>query len=191
MRKILVIGSGGAGKSTLATQLGRVLGLPVIDLDDLYWQPGRKAPSQEAWKQRIAELAQQECWIMDGDYSSTLEERVQACDTVIVLAVPRLLCLYRVLKRAIHKRVRRFRGQARPDLRPEEPKQGPDWPFLFGIWKYPKTRLPRLLELLRAYQSQKHVVILRSPSEVRRFLATMTHPMVARHGTEKAGPPEV
>lgn len=171
MQKILVIGSAGSGKSTLATTLGERLGLPVIHMDALYWQPGWQETPKELWRQQIAELVHRECWIMDGHYGGTLETRVQACDTVILLALPRLLCLYRVYRRAV-----RYMGRTRADLHPGCPEQWPDWPFLRWIWTFPKQRLPKLLELLRTCEGEKQVVILRSPAEVHRFLATIKPP---------------
>src|SRR5688572_4725457 len=96
MRRVLIIGSAGAGKSTLAQQLGAIVGLPVIHLDAHYWNAGWKETPQEEWKQRVAELLRRDAWIMDGNYGSTLRERVEAADTVILLDLSRVRCLYRV-----------------------------------------------------------------------------------------------
>src|SRR5690349_3028678 len=85
MKKILVIGSGGAGKSTFAKQLSAILHLEVLHLDALYWQAGWVETPKPEWKQRVTELLAGDAWIMDGNYSGTLDIRMQACDTVIFL----------------------------------------------------------------------------------------------------------
>jgi len=68
MQRIAVVGSGGAGKSTFATELGRRLGLPVIHLDEHYWQPGWVATPAEQWQDRQRGLVAYDCWIVDGNY---------------------------------------------------------------------------------------------------------------------------
>ena len=168
MLKVLVIGSAGAGKSTLAVQLGAALGLPVVHLDALFWQPGWRETPADAWAQRVAGLLTRDRWVMDGNYGGTLAARVQAADTVVLLAPPRLLCLYRVVRRGVLGR-----GRSRPDLNPGCPEQLPDWSFLRWIWSYPDEKLPAILALLRDAGPQKRVVILRSSAEVRRFLSTV------------------
>ncbi|MBW4425057.1 MAG: hypothetical protein KME50_11545 [Nostoc desertorum CM1-VF14] len=71
MKKILIIGSGGAGKSTLARELGTILGLEVIHLDTWYWNPGWVETPKAKWQSIIQSLTLRECWIMDGNYSNT------------------------------------------------------------------------------------------------------------------------
>jgi adenylate kinase family enzyme len=104
---------------------------------------------------------------MDGNYGSTMAQRIAAADTIILLNFPRTLCLFRVVKRSIH-----YRGQTRPDLHEGCPEKLADWAFLRWIWAYPRRSLPTVLELLRAHENSKTIIVLRSPSEVERFLAT-------------------
>src|ERR1051325_3370360 len=111
MQKILVIGSGGAGKSTFARRLGERLKLDVIHLDRLYWKPGWIETPKDEWRRLIQELLNREAWIMDGNYSGTLEMRMAACDTVIFLDIARSVCLWRVMKRSIS-----YRKECRPDM---------------------------------------------------------------------------
>ncbi len=85
MKKILIIGSGGSGKSTLAVRLGELLQLPVIHLDEHFWQPGWVEPPREEWKTKVDEFCSRDAWIMDGNYGGTLEERITASDTVLFL----------------------------------------------------------------------------------------------------------
>jgi adenylate kinase family enzyme len=168
MRRVLIIGSAGAGKSTLATRLAAKLQLPVIHLDAVYWQPGWKETPKDEWQARVAELIQRDAWIMDGNYGGTMEMRVQAADTVILLDTPRTQCLFRVFKRAL-----RYRGKTRPDMNPGCPEMLPDWEFIRWIWTYPKLRRPEILDLLSRHDGEKRILILRSSGDVERFLMTV------------------
>ena len=66
MRRIAIVGSTGAGKSTLARQLGEVTGLAVVHLDALYWRPGWVPTPDEEWDAVVKEVASKESWIIDG-----------------------------------------------------------------------------------------------------------------------------
>ena len=180
MRRILIIGSGGAGKSTLAIELGHMLDLPVIHLDAINWQPGWKAMPKEEWEQVVEELVDRDSWVMDGNYAGTMEMRLQAADTVIYLAFSKLVCLYRMLKR-----VYRHYGQTRPDLGDGCPEQLPDWQFIRWIWRFPKTKAPRIMEMIRTYEDDKATVILRSPREVRDFLTKIDRQIVEQERTDR------
>src|SRR5258706_15791000 len=101
MKKILVIGPGGAGKLTFATQLGELLGLEVIHLDARYWKAGWVEPAKKEWSAVIETLVEHKAWVMDGNYSGTLQTRLRACDALVFLDLPRLTCIWRGLRRAI------------------------------------------------------------------------------------------
>ena len=99
MKKVLVIGSSGAGKSTFSRRLSDLTGIEIIHLDKLHWKPNWTEPSKEEWKTTLEKAMCGETWIMDGNYSNTLDIRIPACDTVIFLETPPAVCVYRVLKR--------------------------------------------------------------------------------------------
>ena len=101
MRRVLIIGSPGAGKSTFSRALASTTKLPLIHLDAEFWQAGWRETPREQWVQRVAELVRADSWIMDGNYGGTLPARISAADTVVLLALPRLQCLYRVLQRTL------------------------------------------------------------------------------------------
>lgn len=165
MKKVLVIGSGGAGKSTLAARLGKLLKIEVFHLDVLYWNPGWVETPKPAWRKTVEELVRRETWILDGNYSGTLDLRLEACDTVVFLDVARTLCLWRVLKRATM-----YRRGGRPDMA-EGCREKLDLQFMLWIWSYPKRTRPKVLELLNRCSQSKTVIRLRTQAEMERFLA--------------------
>lgn len=164
MQRVLVIGSGGSGKSTLAKRLGPRLGLPVVHLDALYWSAGWIEPDKAHWAETIRTVINKKAWVLDGNYSGTLAERLEACDTVVFLDVSRFVCVWRVLKR-----MARYRGETRPDMPagcPERLSIG----FLVWIWNYPNRSRRKVLALLERYRATKNVVHLRTRNEVERFV---------------------
>jgi adenylate kinase family enzyme len=167
MKKILVIGSGGAGKSTFARRLSEILKIEVIHLDALYWQAGWVETPKPEWKQKVAALLAQDAWIMDGNYSGTLDLRLQACDTVIFLDIAPLICLWR-----IGKRLMQYRHQSRPDMA-EGCHEKLNVKFIEWVWNYRKRTRPKVVRLLQENAHSKQVIWLRSPAEVEIFLANL------------------
>ena len=165
MKRIAVIGSGGAGKSTLARQLGAILRIEVIHLDSRFWRPGWVPTPRPEWTQIQADLVKEESWIIDGNYGSTIDVRLAAADTIIFLDFPRGLCLWRVVRRWLQ-----HIGRTRPDMAPGCPEKI-DREFINWIWSFPAAERPLLLQKIKQYSGGKQVIILRSPVEVRRFLA--------------------
>src|SRR5205823_622389 len=90
--RILVIGSPGAGKTTLATKLAVHLELPLISLDEIYWSSGWTATPDELWRRKVDTLAAQERWILDGMFAETLERRLNRADAVVLVDVPPWRC---------------------------------------------------------------------------------------------------
>jgi adenylate kinase family enzyme len=174
MKKVLVVGSGGAGKSTFAGRLGERLGIAVIHLDSLYWRPGWVEPPKDEWLSKVEELLRLEAWVMDGNYSDTLELRFAACDTLILLDLPRAVCLWRVLKRLLMHwhRIRPDTAEGCPEKFSAE--------FLRWVWNYPKRSKPKVLRILEENAGGKRIICLRSRAEVKRFLASVGKPPEAR-----------
>jgi adenylate kinase family enzyme len=168
VRRVLVIGSGGAGKSTVATRLGQLLDIEVKHLDRFYWQPGWTEPSKEDWLNTVTELISGDSWIIDGNYGGTLELRLKHCDTIVFLDMSRLLCLWRIVKRRLL-----YRKQVRPDMA-EGCREKLDFEFISWIWNYSRRTRPKIVRLLEEHSSSKQVVWLRSDAEVERFLASQS-----------------
>ncbi|QKE72377.1 DNA topology modulation protein [Arthrobacter citreus] len=164
MRKIVIIGSGGAGKSTFARQLGKKLSINVFHLDSLLWKPNWEVVPKMDQIKIQNELIKKEEWIIDGNYGGTMDLRISAADTIIFLDMPRLVCIYRALKRFIQ-----YKNKTRPDMR-EGCEEKFDLQFLKWIWFYPKTKKPLILNRLQKVSGGKDVVILKSSREVKRFI---------------------
>jgi adenylate kinase family enzyme len=167
MKKILIIGSSGAGKSVLSRRLHEVMRLPVIHLDKHYWRPGWTDPPKEEWQKRIAELLQQDEWIMDGNFGGTLEQRLKACDTVVFLDLPRHVCTWRVLKRVLNSY-----GRTRSDLADGCPEHL-DVPFLIWVWNFPKRSRPKVLERIEKVSDQVRIYRLKNNREVEAFVTAI------------------
>lgn len=165
MKRVLVIGPGGAGKSTLARALAQRTGLPLIHLDALYWCSGWTPTPNEEWDEQIAQLVARETWVLDGNYGRTLTVRLAACDTVVFLDLPRLVCIWRVFRRRLQ-----FRGRGRADLTPDCPERL-TWEFIRWIWTYRSRRRPEVLRHLAAVSHVKSVIVLRRARAVREYLA--------------------
>jgi adenylate kinase family enzyme len=168
MKRILIIGSGGAGKSTLARCLGDATGLEVIHLDKLHWKPNWTSPPKDEWRETVAEALKKDQWIMDGNFGGTMEMRLAACDTVIYLDFPRTICVYRALKRALT-----YYNKTRPDMG-EGCNERLDFEFLHWVWNFPKTTKPVIEERLKRLADGKKIIRLRSPREVEDFLSKIS-----------------
>lgn len=164
MRRIMLIGSGGSGKSTLARKLGDRLALPVHHLDMLMWRPGWELLPRSEQTAVQSRLIDEKQWIIDGNYSGSMDMRIAAADTVILLDINRVICVYRALKRTWT-----YRNTSRPDMNPGCEERF-DLHFLKWIWDYKKRNLPAVLEMLGQLPADKRVIILRSAKEVDSFL---------------------
>ena len=164
MKRIAIIGCGGGGKSTLARQLGEILGIEVFHLDRLHWKPGWVETPKDEWRGIVEDLVKGESWIIDGNYGGTIDIRLDAADTIICLDLPRWINMWRIVKRRFQ-----YLGRQRPDIGPGCPEKiEPE--FFRWVWTFPRERRPTLLRKMEQYAEQKQVVVLHSPREVRRFV---------------------
>ena len=164
MKRVLIIGCGGAGKSTLARQLGGKTGLPVVHLDQIYWSPGNwEHLEREEFDRLLNVELEKPSWILDGNFNRTLELRLEKCDTVIYLDFNRVQCILGWLKRVITNW-----GTARPDMAPGC-NEWFDPEFAKWIWNFNKQNREKYLTILGA-QKGKEIHILRNRRQVREFL---------------------
>ena len=167
MERIIIIGCGGAGKSTLARQLGEKLGIPVVHLDSIFWLPGWVEMDREEFDRRIREEMAKEKWIMDGNYNRTLPERLKCCDTIIYLDFPRIVCMYGIFKRLLTNI-----GKTRPDMG-AGCKEKIDWEFVCWVWNYNKNKREHNYRLLNEAEGVE-TIVLKNRWAVRRFLKQLT-----------------
>lgn len=161
MKKIMVIGCPGSGKSTFSRKLHAITGLPLYHLDMMYWNTDRTTVEKSVFRARLTEAIRKDEWIIDGNYNSTLELRMQVCDTVIFLDYPVEVCLSGVKERA---------GKPRSDMPWIETEE--DAEFIGFINSYNSDSRPNVMELLEKY-CHKKIYIFRSRDEANGFLAGM------------------
>ncbi|MBE9043018.1 DNA topology modulation protein [Pleurocapsales cyanobacterium LEGE 10410] len=160
MQRVAVIGTCGAGKSTLARSLGQNLDLPVIHLDAYYWQPGWQETDPDTWQEIHRELIKGDRWIIDGNYGNTMDIRLAAADTIIWLDFNRYLCLWRVFQRYLQ-----HPGKVRPDMAAGCPERL-NWEFMHYVWNFPKLHRPKIVDKLTEYQEDKQIIVLQNPRQV-------------------------
>ncbi len=161
----MIIGCGGSGKSTLAKKLHKITGLELIHLDQVFWTPGWIELPREEWiEQNKKILAEKDSWIIDGNYGSTMDMRLEKADAIVFMDTPTYLRLFRVIKRMI-----KYFGKTRPDMQKDCPERI-KLQFLHYILFYNKTRRPAILKKLRSLENEKNTFILRSGKEVQSFL---------------------
>ncbi len=163
MQKIIIIGSGGAGKSTLARRLGEITKIEVVHLDKLYWKPNWTETPKEEWQKLVEEILERESWILDGNFGGTMELRIAASDTVIFLDLPRIVCIFHALKRWA-----KYWNTNRPDMS-EGCNEKIDLEFLLWVWNFPKTTKPKIEERLKLFENEKTIIRLKSSREVEDF----------------------
>lgn len=159
MKKIIVIGCPGSGKSTFSRALHQKTGLPLHHLDMMFWNADKTTVEKHVFLERLSAVLREDTWIIDGNYASTMEVRMATCDTVIFLDYPLDICLAGIRERV---------GKPRADMPWVE--DGEDAEFLAFVRDFNREQRPRILELLAAH-GDKTVVILSDRTEADAFLA--------------------
>ena len=160
MKKIIVIGCPGSGKSTFSKALHKITGIPLFHLDMMYWNADRTIVEKPVFLERLANAMQTNAWIIDGNYASTMEARLQACDTVIFLDYPLDVCLSGIKER---------RRKTRTDMPWTENENEEDAAFIDFIKNYNLQSRPTVLNLLSRYEA-KEIHVLQSREEAFAFL---------------------
>lgn len=163
MQKIIVIGCPGSGKSTFAKTLSSKTGIPLFHLDMLYWNRDKTTVEKDVFIQRLVSVLETEAWIIDGNYASTMEMRLAACDTVFFLDYPTEVCLEGIAAR---------RGTPRSDMPWTEDPDFEDTEFIRFVENYATQSRPAVLELLKKSHT-KEIRIFKSRSEAEEFLCSI------------------
>ncbi|MBR5514910.1 MAG: adenylate kinase [Clostridia bacterium] len=158
MKKVIVIGCPGAGKSTFSRLLGEKTGLPLYHLDLIWHKADRTTVSRAEFDSELKKLIMKNEWIIDGNYGRTLEMRLKACDTVFLFDLPTELCLEGALSRI---------GKKREDMPWVE--ETFDGEFKEWILNFNKDQMPLVYSLLEKYKD-KNIIIFKSHKEVDEYV---------------------
>jgi len=159
MKKIIVIGCPGSGKSTFSRMLHEKTGIPLHHLDMMFWNADRTTVEKSVFFERLQNAMAQDEWIIDGNYGSTIEMRLAACDTAFFLDYPPEVCL---------EGVRARRGKPRSDM-PWYETDEEDEEFIGFIRSYNTDSRPQVMELLEKY-AYKDIHIFKNREEKDVFL---------------------
>ncbi len=176
-KRVAIVGPCGSGKSTLAEQLGRLLRLEVIHLDQVLFL-GVPMPKEEK-AAKVADLVRGRRWIIEGDHPATQPLRFAAADMIVFLDVPAHVCLWRAVGRRIRRRRKRATGSGDRRLRM-------GWRALKCIALYPLRTRRKVIAQIEAYSDEREAVALRGSEEVDAFL----HRVRAALAAETPAPPD-
>lgn len=166
IKKIAIVGCAGSGKTTLASKLSKTLNLPLYHLDKYYWLPNWKRRNHDEFKKIHRDIYLRDEWIIDGNQTRTIKERLQHADMVIFLDRSRWLCLWRAFTRWLFNR-----HTSRSDLI-KGCKDRITWGFYRYIWVFPRDYRPKVTNTLQEL-SGPNIVVLRSDSEISNFFNTI------------------
>ena len=158
MKRVIVIGCPGAGKTTFSEKLQKKTNLPLYYLDAIWHKPDKTHIPRSEFDERLHEILKEEKWIIDGNYQRTLETRLQYCDTVFLLDLPTAVCLEGAINRL---------GKERYDLPWIEKELSPE--FREQIVAFSSVQLPQIYELLEKY-NDKNIIIFKSRKEMDDYL---------------------
>ena len=144
MKKVIVIGCPGSGKSTFSKALHKITDIPLFHLDMIFWNADKTTVEKTVFLDRLLKIVQNDEWIIDGNYASTMELRMQACDTIIFLDYPLDVCLNGIKER---------KGKPRSDLPWIEPDED-DAEFIEFIKNYNSQSRPQVIDLLKKYPNK-------------------------------------
>ena len=159
MKKIIVIGCPGSGKSVFSRTLSKQTGIPLFHLDRIYWRADKTTVEKRLFHDLLLEIMAGEEWIIDGNYASTMELRLSACDTVYFLDYPTDVCLAGVRER---------RGKPRADMPWIEMEE--DVEFTRIIESFNESSRPQIYELLQKF-NDKRIVIFSNREQANAYLA--------------------
>jgi adenylate kinase family enzyme len=162
MKRIMIIGNAGSGKSTFARDLAEKLKLPLFYLDKILWLPGWKKPEEDVVKEKVENIIAEDEWIIDGNFRSTIAQLAGRADTIIYLNLSTILCLYRIVKR-------RYSGNERTDIA-EGCTEKLHVDFLKPVLFYKFRTDPEIRKVVASLPPAKRVVELKSQKAVNEFL---------------------
>jgi adenylate kinase family enzyme len=165
VEKVVVVGCCGSGKSYVAREIGRLTGAPVTHLDAIYYDDEWNAAPMDGFADAQHELVARPRWVIDGNYNSTLEIRLRACDTVVFLDLPTRSCLWGMLSRQLRH------GAGQNSTNGVYNRINTD--VVKYVRGYRRSMRPRVLAKFDEYAGHARVVSLRSRAHARQWLAEL------------------
>lgn len=159
MKKIIVIGCPGSGKSYFSKKLKDILNYPIYHLDLIWNKPDKTTISREEFDSILNKIFLEDTWIMDGNYQRTLEMRINACDTIILLDFDLEVSLEGATSRV---------GQQRDDMPWKEESLSEE--FKNKILSFREEKLPEIYKLLDKYKDEKEILIFKNREESNNYL---------------------
>ena len=160
MKKVIVIGCSGSGKSVFSRSFASLSGFPLYHLDNIWWREDGTNISRDEFDERLGEILDRDEWIIDGNYKRTMERRMAACDTVIFFDLPLEDCIEGIKAR---------RGKPRPDMPWRSAGDSDDPEFMNYVYNYGTNNRPKVLDILQKY-SDKRIIIFKTRAEADAFL---------------------
>ena len=160
MQKVIIIGCPGSGKSTFSRKLSKVTDLPLYHLDMMYWNEDKTTVERCVFLDRLNTVMVKSHWIIDGNYGSTMEQRIKECDTVFFLDYDTKVCLEGIEAR---------KGKKRSDM-PWINDDNTDEEFISFVKNFKLESRPKIIDLLNKYNF-KNIIVFHSRMEADEFLA--------------------
>ena len=161
-----MIGPAGAGKSTLASELGERLGIPVLHLDQVYWRPGWVRTPTVEWEAFQREALADPAWVVDAQHDDMLPDWLEAADTVVFLDASPFRCLWRAGRRRLHRGEVEGVPQGSPRGRADRSLAN----FVRGQWHYRRRLRRDVLAELAESRNGREVVVVRRERDRKTFL---------------------
>lgn len=175
MRRVLVLGSSGSGKSTFARRLSAATRIPMVSLDALYWQPGWRPADPFSFERRVTDAANEPTWIMDGNYlnQGAGALRRALADTIIWFDLPRWVCMTGIFLRIV-----RTYGEVRPEMAAGCPEKL-DPEFIRYVWAYRRQQRPKQLEFFKGLRPDQTFIRFARRREADHYLASQAPSLAA------------
>jgi adenylate kinase family enzyme len=149
MKRVVILGRGASGKSTLARRLGEITRLPVVELDKVFWRPGLVATPRDEWVAAQDLLVTTDGWIIDGDLGQfdVVQTRLRAADTIILLDFSFWCCAHRAIQRSCER-----------------------IDFWWWVLAYRWKSRPVLMKAIADYAPNAALHVFRTPDSLQRFV---------------------